>query len=122
MKKCSILKDDKIIFSKGKILKNEFEKAIGLMLKKELNDDEALLFRFKKPARYSFHMFLVFFPIDILWLNEKMEILEVHKNFKPFSFYSPKCIASNVIEMKKGSISRHNLSLGDKLIISYQLH
>jgi len=116
------MKGEKVIFSKAKILKGVFDKSMGLMLRRELKEDETLLFRFKKLGRYSFHMFLVFFPIDIVWLNEKMEIVEIHKNFKPFSYYSPKSLANNVIEMRKGSISRLNLSLGDKLTISYLLH
>ncbi|HOI18452.1 MAG TPA: DUF192 domain-containing protein [Candidatus Woesearchaeota archaeon] len=121
MRKCRILKNNNIIFSKAKILKGFFEKSIGLILRRELNENEALLFRFNKPRIYSFHMFFVFFPIDIIWLNEKMEIVEIYKNFKPFSIYSPKNIATNVLEMRKGSIAKHGLSLGDKLFISYRL-
>jgi len=121
MKKCKILRKETVIFPNVKILKGVFEKSRGLMLKRELKEDEALLFRFKRIGRYGFHMFFVFFPIDIVWLNDKMKIVEIHKNFKPFSYYSPKCLANNVIEMRKGSISRLNLSLGDKLTISYLL-
>jgi len=122
MKECRILKDGRVIFPKVKVLKGIIEKSRGLMLKRELKDDEALLFRFGRMGRHGFHMFLVFFPIDIIWLNERMEIVEIHKNFRPFSYYSPKCLANNVIEMRKGSISRFNLSLGDGLTVSYPSH
>jgi len=45
----------------------------GLMFRKGLPQDEAMLFIFEKEGIYSFHMRNVNFPLDIVWLNENKE-------------------------------------------------
>ncbi|MBW2994817.1 DUF192 domain-containing protein [Candidatus Woesearchaeota archaeon] len=61
-------------------------------------------------GKISIHMFFVFYPIDVAWLDENKKI--VHKQtLKPFSI-SKAIKARYVIEMKAGSL---NAKIGDKL-------
>ncbi len=46
-----------------------------------------LLMIFKKPQKISLHNFFVFYPIDVLLLNEKREVVEIKQNFKPFTLW-----------------------------------
>ena len=75
-------------------------KAIGLMFALK---PKALVFAFSKPARISLHMLFVFFPIDVIYLDSKMRVVEIKESFKPFTFYTPKRKASFVIELPAGS-------------------
>ena len=44
-------------------------------------------------------MFFVFYKIDVLYLDENKKVIEIKKNFKPFSSYTPKNKAKYVIEL-----------------------
>lgn len=44
-------------------------------------------------------MFFVFYSIDVLLLNEKKEIVEIKKNFKPFTFWNSKEKGKYVVEL-----------------------
>lgn len=43
-------------------------RARGLMFRRSIPDDYALVFEFGKPVSRSLHMFCVPFPIDAVWL------------------------------------------------------
>lgn len=43
-------------------------KSRGLMFRRAISDDYALVFKFDSPDRRSLHMVFVPFPIDALWL------------------------------------------------------
>lgn len=78
-----------------KICKSIWAKARGLMFSKKKN----LIFVFDDEKRRSLHMFFVFFPIDVLFLDKNKKIVEIKRDFKPFSFYKPKNKSKYVIEL-----------------------
>ena len=90
---------------KVKVCNSVFSKAKGLMFSKKIKDS-CLLFVFDKERRISLHMFFVFFPIDVVFLNEKKEIVDIKHNFLPFTFYTSKKPAKYVLEMPVGSIKK----------------
>lgn len=63
-------------------------------------------------------MFFVFYPIDVIFLDSEMKIVEIKENFKPFTIYKPKKKARYVIELPKGTIARTKTIIGD--IIEYR--
>ncbi len=75
------------------------------MFSKKLKDS-ALLFVFPKETKISLHMFFVFYPIDVAFLNENMEVVDLKQNFKPFTIYTSKKPAKYVLEMPLGSINK----------------
>ena len=44
-------------------------------------------------------MFFVFYPIDVLLLNKHKEIVEIKKNFKPFTLWNSKEKGKYVVEL-----------------------
>jgi len=93
----------------GKACKNIFEKALGLMFSIK---PRTLIFAFGKEQINPLHMFFVFFPIDVYFLDRYKEIIEVKKRFKPWAFYTPKKKAKYVIETEVGKLK---VKLGDKI-------
>jgi len=91
---------------KYKICKNSFNKTRGLMFSKKKN----LILVFNKEKRISLHMFFVFFPIDVLFLDKNKKIVEIKKNFKPFTFYTSKQKAKYAVELT----ANHNYKIGEK--------
>ena len=62
-----------------------------------------LIMVFKDERKISLHNFFVFYPLDILILDENKKIVEIKKNFRPFTFWSSKNKGRYVIEMgRKG--------------------
>jgi len=107
--------------TKNKIMANEFRlcknficKLVGLMFSKK-KKDFALIFEFKKDKRVSLHTFFVFYPIDIVFLNEKKEVIEIKENMKPFSFYFPKNKASYIIEFQTRIVKKTKTKIGDRI-------
>ena|SRR3989344_6101491 len=90
---------NKVISKKEIICKNIFSQARGLMFRRKHN----LIMVFKDERKISLHNFFVFYPLDILILDENKKIVEIKKNFRPFTFWSSKNKGRYVIEMgRKG--------------------
>ena len=71
------------------------QQARGLMFRTKHN----LIMTFEKPRKISLHNFFVFYPLDILLLDEQKQIIEIKYNFKPFTFYTAQQKATYVIEL-----------------------
>ena len=62
-------------------------------------------------------MLFVFYPIDVIFLDEQKKVVEIKENFRPFRFYTPKKKARYVLELPKGSVNRSRTELGDRINI-----
>ncbi|HIH42502.1 TPA: DUF192 domain-containing protein [Candidatus Woesearchaeota archaeon] len=103
-----------------KYCKSSFSQGLGLMFSRK-NNSKALVFELKKPKKVPLHMWFVFYPIDVLYLNEddegKKRIVEIKENFKPFRFYFPKKKAKYVIELPANTVSKGKLNVNDILVL-----
>lgn len=90
--------------------KNIFSQAKGLMFSLKQKN---LVFVFKKEKLTPLHMWFVFFPIDVIYLNSKKEVTELKANFKPFTFFNPKNKAQYILELEKGAINKSKTEIGD---------
>ncbi|MDD3178321.1 MAG: DUF192 domain-containing protein [Candidatus ainarchaeum sp.] len=94
------IEKNKIIFKKIKLALN-LGQMRGLMFYPRSKFNFALIFdrSYEDKINSSLHMFFVFFPIDVLFLNSNKEIVDIKFNFRPFRFYIPKEKARYVIEL-----------------------
>jgi len=90
---------------------NIFSQALGLMFRRKQN----LVMVFKKEKKVSLHMFFVFFPIDILILDSNKKIVEIKKDFKPFTFWNSKKKGKYVVELAYP----HNYKINQQLKIKH---
>src|SRR3989338_2745158 len=87
----------KVIISQTEINANTFlQQALGLMFRIQKHN---LIMTFPSPRKISLHNFFVFYPLDILILNQHKQIIELKHNFKPFTFYTANNNAKYVIEL-----------------------
>lgn len=114
MREVSILNLTKntIISERAKIADSFFTKFKGLMFKKEIKEEEALVLT----ETNSIHTFFMFFPIDVIFLNENFSVVKKIENLKPNLITSPFTKAKFVIELKSGKIKKTNTDIGDKII------
>ena len=108
------LTNKKVIATNSKIAKSSLKKAIGLMFSKKIKD-KGLIFVFDHESIIPLHMFFVFYPIDVLFLNNNKEVVEIKENFKPFTFYTNENPAMYIIELPAGAIKESKTKLKDKI-------
>lgn len=90
----------------------------GLSEMELLPDNSAMLFVFDKPDTYGFWMKDMKFPIDVIWLDEKMKITHIEKNVSPDTFpnkFFPPEKSLYVIEFNAGFSEQNGLVVGNIL-------
>ncbi|MBU9721312.1 MULTISPECIES: DUF192 domain-containing protein [Bacillaceae] len=60
----------------------------------------------------SIHMFFMFFPIDVIFLNAKNEVILTKEAVKPWKVIFPVKQAIAVLELPVGSISQYEIQAG----------
>lgn len=102
----------------------ERERKRGLMFKEDLAPDEGLLFVYNKSSIYSFWMKNVSFPLDIIWISQNKEVVEIKRNVLPCQDDScpkinPGKKAKYVLEIKGGLSEEMGIFVGDKASFSF---
>jgi len=101
-----------IVSQNVEICSTYMKKARGLMFSKQKD----LLFVQKKEEKVPLHMWFVFFPIDVVYLNKQKRVVEIKENFLPFTFYFPKHNAQYVLELTEGSVRKSKIQFMDYLV------
>ena len=105
------LTKNKTISNNVKHCNNFFSRGIGLMFSKSSN--KSLIFNFKKEKIIPLHMFFVFYPIDVLFLNSNKKVVDMKQEFKPFTIYTSKKRVKYVLELPVKTIDMTNTLLND---------
>lgn len=111
------IKDLKV---KVQLANSLWEKASGLSGRKEMPKNEGMLFIFSRPGRHFFWMKNMNFPLDIIWLDENMKVVEIDKNVQPDSFpqtYQSPGLIKYVLEINAGLSDQYDISKGDKCFL-----
>ncbi len=94
----------------------------GLMSKKVLPDNQGMLFIFNEENHHGIWMMNMSFPIDILWINEDLEIVDIMDDVQPCKIncpvYLPDERALYVLEVNSGFTKKNKLQIGDTITIS----
>jgi len=111
-----IVKGDTVMIEHAVLYKNPFLKAKGLMFSKPLKKGHALIMEslVESIVGNAIHMFFVFFPIDVVWLDANRNVVDKVFMVKPFTCYlKPKKPAKYTIELPVGVSKK--VKIGDKL-------
>ena len=104
----------KTIVAKNSIFLDDiFSKSIGLMFSGKQN--KSLILKFNKEKIIVLHMFFVFYPIDVLFLNKNKIVVDKKENFKPLIFYKSKKKAMYALELPNETIKKTKTEIGDKI-------
>ena len=96
------------------IADNEQKRSYGLMNRKDIRPNSGMLFIWKDSQIRNFWMKNTHFNLDLFFLNNHGEIIEIYKNAKAFDETSIKSKekAKYVLEMNAGE---KNFQIGNKL-------
>ena len=108
-----INKTKNIILAKDyKICKSFLSKAIGLMLSFK---PKTLLFIWENEKIRNIHMILVFFPIDVIWLNKNKKVIDMRESIIPFLITTTNKPAKYIIELPEGTIKKTKTKKKDSI-------
>lgn len=97
---------------------NDHERSQGLMYRTKMNENEGMLFVFPYEGRQSFYMKNTILPLDMIFINSKLEIVTIHKNTEPYTLesYASTAPAQYVLETIAGYTDKYGIKIGDKVI------
>ena len=101
----------KTISKKEIVCKSFLSQARGLMFRLQRKN---LVMIFPEERRISLHNFFVFYPIDVIVLDSAQRVVEIKRNFRPFTFWRTNNKGRFLIELGK---SYPKIDVNDKLII-----
>lgn len=103
------------------VAETDEEKSKGLSGRTSLAKESGMLFIYKKPAYYSFWMKDMNFPIDIIWIGENLNIVDITYNAQPESYpqsFNPREPAQYIIEVNAGWVEEHRIHIGSPVILN----
>lgn len=66
----------------------------------------------------SIHMFFMRYPIDAVFIDERLQVVRVHEGVAPWRMARGGRHAHSVLELPPGKAAFYNIRVGDKLTIS----
>ena len=99
------------------IADNDYERQLGLMNRKEMKENEGMLFIFPEQHFPSFWMRNTLISLDMIFVNDQKKIVTIHKYTKVLSdqSYAATAPAIYVVEVLAGFADKHNIQVGDKI-------
>ena len=103
----------RVIAQSSRMADFPLSRSLGLMFSKP--KEEALILRSDKEEFINLHTIFVFYPIDVLVLDQDKKIIEIKNNFKPFTFWNSQRKGKYLVEIP--SPTNHNL--GDRFNLDH---
>lgn len=105
----------------AKIVSSANDKKTGLSKYDSLPLDQGMLFIFDKSDIYTFWMKDMKFAIDIIWIDQDKNVVDIARNVPPepgkndvqLRQYKPNAAAKYVLEVNAGLSDLNNIQIGD---------
>jgi hypothetical protein len=99
------------------IARDESERELGLMYREKMAANQGMLFIFDDSDVRSFWMKNTIISLDMIFINEKDQIITIHKHTIPLSegSYTSTAPAKYVVEVKAGFTDDHQIAVGDRI-------
>jgi len=121
-----ILKDGEVILENVEVVKSKWKKAKGLMFRKPLPEKSGMLFVFDEGSQPGFWMLGMHFPIDMIFLDQNMRVVDVKNNVQPmkttpksWKVYSSEKPTKYVLETNAGFVEKNKIKKGEFLEMAH---
>ena len=94
----------------------EDERAIGLSGRETLAATEGMLFVFEESAYHAIWMKDMRFPIDVIWIDERLRVVDITRDLQPDSYprqFEPSVPARFAIEVSANYAEAFGIRVGD---------
>ncbi|WP_406670836.1 DUF192 domain-containing protein [Methanolobus sp. ZRKC4] len=99
-----------------------FKQALGLMFRKDIPENYALVFVMKKCRKVSLHMLFVNYPIDAIFLDEQKRVIQTSSLQAWIGICSCKEKVKYIIETSHGKSDKIGITAGDKIYFENRCH
>lgn len=104
------------------IADTELERETGLMNRESLQENSGMLFVYPDSEIRSFWMKNTLIPLDIIFIDENLEIVDIKNALpcysEPCALYTSSLPAKYVLEVNSGFSEENNISIGEKVSLS----
>jgi uncharacterized membrane protein (UPF0127 family) len=102
--------DGTVVASDVELADTLIRQAIGLMFRKQILPDYAMVFDMGREQHVTIHMMFVSFPIDVAFLDRDRKIINMRRRLNPWTgLATARNPARYVIEMPAGTLERYTL-------------
>lgn len=96
----------------------------GYMFRREIRDDEAMIFVFPEAGFHPFWMKNTLVALDMIWMDDAFTVIHIENAAPPCAAdpcpsYGPVRKARYVLEVRGGVAGHEGLKIGDRLQISF---
>ena len=104
------------------IAETDYEIQTGLMYREKMETSQAMLFIFPDVAFHSFNMKNTLIPLDIIFIDEGLSIVNIRQNASPLdeSGIPSGLPVQYVLEVNAGLSDTWGLQLGDRIVFRKQ--
>lgn len=107
--------DGTVIATQVEFADNLLRQTLGLMFRKGIPEDYAMIFDMHSHQYINIHMLFVFFPIDLVYLDSDKRVIDVRYLKSWIGHASSRRPVRYAIEMPAGSVGKASLKAGDLL-------
>lgn len=107
---------------RAEVMRQQEDMMRGMMFRTELPEDRGMLFIHSQPGNYSYWMYQVNVPLDIIWMDSRRRVVEISENTPPCKTVASQCPrfggtkeAQIVLELSAGSAKKHDIAVGSVL-------
>ncbi|MHB8093686.1 MAG: DUF192 domain-containing protein [Candidatus Aminicenantales bacterium] len=105
-----ILLEGRAVIAEARVVLSRFGQLKGLMF----SAPRPLVFDLGREKPVWMHMMFVFYPIDVVLLDEGFRAVAVKPGFRPFAVYVPGIKARYILELEAGSVDRLSIRAGSR--------
>lgn len=107
----------------AEVMLHPMDQARGMMFRDSLAPNRGMLFVHDRPGNYTYWMYQVRIPLDIIWLDSSRRIVEISANTPPCRSRASECPqyggnvrAQYVLELAGGMADKYGLRTGQTLV------
>ena len=107
---------------RAEVMREPEDMMRGMMFRDSLAEDRGMLFMHGSPGEYTYYMYQVRIPLDLIWMDLRGRVVEIVADAPPCTTKASKCpqyggheVAAVVLELPAGSAAKHNVRVGSKL-------
>ncbi len=109
----TLMRDTQILVPNLKKADRFWSRSIGLLGTKNLPENQGMWIH----QCNSIHTFFMNFPIDCVFVNDDLKVIDVVENIVPGRVLFPRYRASSVFEMKAGTAVKKGFYKGEELYV-----
>ena len=96
------------------------ERRIGLMYRKNILNNEGMLFIFPREKIIQLWMKNTYIPLDVIFISENKVIVDIKKNMEKLSetIVKSKVKSRYALEFNAGLINKLDIKIGDKVLFN----